>query len=120
VLADAAAGRDLPAPGREPSGFAFADPNYVREVLDASGWRDATPRDVKFDYVAGEGPVAIDAALSFFSELGPSSRLIESLTQEERRFALERMRSVIERHFDDNAVVFPAAAWIWSATARTS
>ena len=119
-LASAAAGRDFPPPGREPSGFAFADPDYVREILMASGWADATPVDVKFDYVAGEGADAVDYALAFFSELGPSSRLIDSLPEEDRPDALKRMRTVIERHFDGNAVVFSAAAWIWSADARAS
>lgn len=119
-LASAAAGRDLPPPGHEPSGFAFADPDYVREILETSEWCEPSPREIAFDYVAGEGPAAVDAALSFFSELGPSSRLIESLSEEERPDALERMRTVIERHFHDNAVVFSAAAWIWSAKAAAS
>ena len=117
-LAEAAAGRELPAPGREPSGFAFADPDYVGEILEASGWSEASPRNVPFDYVAGEGPGAVDAALGFFSELGPSARLMESLPELERRGAIERMRSVIERHLEGNTVTFRAAAWIWSAKAR--
>jgi SAM-dependent methyltransferase len=116
-LADAAAGRTLPPPGREPSGFAFADPDYVREILGASGWADATPIDVKFNYVAGEGAEAVKSALSFFSELGPSSRLIESLSEHERSAAQERMRGIIERHQNGGTVTFEAAAWIWTAKA---
>lgn len=119
-LADAAAGRTLPPPGREPGGFAFADPNYVREILEAAGWADATALDVQFDYVAGEGADAVDSALSFFSELGPSSRLIESLSAHERSAAMQRMRGVIERHQDGGKVAFEAAAWIWSAKAAAS
>lgn len=116
-LAAAAAGRELPSPGREPSGFAFADPDYVREILEESGWTDARPRDVKFDYVAGEGGDAVGSALSFFSELGPSSRLLESLPEHELDAALERMRGIIERHQEGGKVTFQAAAWIWSAKA---
>jgi SAM-dependent methyltransferase len=116
-LASAAAGRDLPPPGREPSGFAFAEPDYVREILESSGWTEASPREVTFDYVAGEGANAVEAALSFFSEIGPSSRVLESLSEPERQAAVERMREVIERHFDGHAVEFSAAAWIWSAKA---
>ena len=119
-LASAAAGRALPPPGREPSGFAFADPDYVGEILASSGWVEASPRDVAFDYVAGEGRDAVDAALDFFTELGPSSRLLEAMAEEDRRDAVKRMRIVIERHFDANAVAFNAAAWIWSAKAATS
>ena len=116
-LASAAAGRELPAPGREPSGFAFADSDYVAEMLDSSGWTEAAPLDLTFDYVAGEGADAVESALSFFSELGPSSRVIESLPEQDRQGAADRMRSVIERHHDGSTVAFQAAAWIWSARA---
>ena len=119
-LGSAAAGRELPAPGREPSGFAFADAGYVREILGSSGWSECIPREVAFDYVVGEGADAVDSALSFFTELGPASRLIESLPEQDRSDAVERMRSVIERHFSGNAVTFTAAAWIWSARADAS
>ena len=113
----AAAGQHLPPPGREPSGFAFAEADYVREMLETSGWTDASPRDVKFDYLAGEGEDPVSSALSLFSELGPASRLMESLSDDDRGAALERMRGVIERHHHEGKVVFPAAAWIWSARA---
>ena len=116
-LASAAAGRALPAPGREPSGFAFADPDDVREILDKAGWTQANPLPVQFEYAAGSGPDAVDSALTFFSELGPSSRVLESLPEGDHSGALSRMRNVIERHYDGSAVIFPAAAWIWSAKA---
>jgi len=116
-LASAAAGRALPLPGREPSGFAFADPDYVNEIFESSGWTQAKPLSVTFDYVAGQGAHAVEDALSFFCELGPSSRLLESLPEEERRGAVDRMRSVIERHHIGGTVTFQAAAWIWSAKA---
>jgi SAM-dependent methyltransferase len=116
-LADAAAGEKMQSPGREPSGFAFADPEYVCEILDQSGWLAAKPRAVKFDYAAGHGPSAVEEALAFFNELGPSARVLDSLTGHERQAAVKRMRDVIARQFNGSAVVFPAAAWIWSATA---
>ena len=119
-LASAAAGTKLPAPGREPSGFAFADPEYVREILRSSGWSAPDPKDVTFDYVAAEGANPVDDALGFFSELGPSSRVLESLPEDQREAAAQRMRAVIEKHFNGTAVVFPAAAWIWSAKAAAS
>ena len=116
-LASAAAGRTLPPPGREPSGFAFADPDYVRETFHASGWREAVARDVRFEYAAGEGANAVAEALSFFRELGPASRVMDSLPEQERNVAVERMRDVIERQFDGTRVSFQAAAWVWSARA---
>ena len=118
TLADAAADRLLPEPGREPSGFAFADQDYVRDILDSSGWSDAQAHALDFNYVAGRGERAVDDALSFLSELGPAGRVLQAMPEERRAGALERMRGVIEQHVDGDAVVFAAAAWIWRAKAE--
>jgi SAM-dependent methyltransferase len=116
-VANAAAGRVLPSPGREPGGFAFAEPDYVLDILTSSGWTEAEAVPIPFRYVAGEGDDAVGNAFSFLADLGPASRVLQSLAEEERAAALERMRSVVERHFDGTAVTFDAAAWIWRATA---
>lgn len=119
-LASAVAGRIVPRPGREPGGFAFADPDYVRELLIGSGWAKAEPQTVDFQYVAAGGEDAVEHALSYLSEIGPASRILETLPESEKPVALERMRGALERHFDGAAVSFPAAAWIWVAEAPPS
>ena len=116
-LAAAAAGRVLPPPGREPGGFAFAAPSYVFQILGSSGWVRAEPSAVEFLYVAGQGKDAVDHALSYLTEIGPASRVVEMLPEQERGAAITRMRGAIERRFDGKAVTFPAAAWIWHAEA---
>jgi SAM-dependent methyltransferase len=113
-LAAAAAGRELPRPGREPSGFAFADRAYVREILGSSGWHEAEPQAISFRYFAGHDP---DEAMAFLLDIGPASRIIESMPAADRAAAIGRMRKVIDLHFDGTAVEFPAAAWVWQATA---
>lgn len=112
-LASAAAGMPVPPPGREPSGFAFAEPDYVRELLSTAGWTQAKPRALDFAYIAGTADEAID----FLAELGPAARVLEGLDDRERGAALLRMREVVERHERDGQVVFPGAAWIWTASA---
>ena len=116
-LASAAAGRALPPPGREPGGFAFAEAGYVAEILESAGWKPAAPQSLTFRYVAGEGERAVDEALSFLVDIGPASAVLGELAAADRPAAIERMRAVIERHRQDQAVSFPAAAWIWTATA---
>lgn len=116
-LACAAAGRPLAPPGREPSGFALSDPDYVRSILEASRWCDAEVRPAPFRYVVGEGPDALDEALSFLGEIGPASSAVRALPEEQRAAAVERMRAVLESRNDGSAIAFPAAAWIWSARA---
>lgn len=116
-VASAAAGRTLPAPGREPGGFAFADPACVKAMLISAGWQAAEPVPVDFAYIAGEGAEPVATAFSFLSELGPAARVIEKLSEAERPAALERMRRSIEAHHEGGRVAFDAAAWIWSAEA---
>lgn len=113
-LAAAAAGSELAPPGREPSGFAFADPNYMQKIFSESGWRDMSADDVRFDYRAG---ASVDEALNFFLEIGPAARVTQELPDDLRNAAINRMRKLIDEHFDGSDVNFPAAAWIYSAKA---
>nr|NUR37372.1 methyltransferase domain-containing protein [Sphingomonas sp.] len=117
-LTGAAAGAEVQPPGREPGGFAFADPDHVHNILTASGWEGAPPEPVDFTYVTGEGEDAIEDALSFVLEIGPAARLVQSLPKQERPAAVERIRRVIERQYDGASVGFPAAAWIWNVKTR--
>jgi SAM-dependent methyltransferase len=116
-LSAAVAGHPLPPPGREPSGFAFADAEYVEWILQSAGWCDTDARPVSFGYVAGEGEAAIERSLDYLAEVGPAARTVLELAERERSAAWIRMRGVIERYFDGNKVEFPAAAWIWRARA---
>jgi SAM-dependent methyltransferase len=116
-LASAAAGKPVPAPGREPSGFAFADPGYVRDILTKGGWTADEPQSAAFQYVAGEGPDAVEQALSFLAELGPAARVLEQLAIHQRTAALDRMREVIRKHAGSGQVTFTGSAWIWTAAA---
>lgn len=113
-LAAAAAGRAVPSPGREPSGFAFAEPGYVREIFEGSGWAMEEPRGVPFEYTAGG---SAEEALDFLLEIGPAARLIQEMPEVDRPAAIDRMRAVLDRHAGGGAVTFPAAAWIYSARA---
>jgi SAM-dependent methyltransferase len=115
-LASAAAGQEVPSPGRAPSGFAFADPDYVREILASSGWTGAEPSAVNFNYVASD----VGSAMAFFSRIGPASAVLRSLPAEELDSARERMRRALGGRSDGTTVSFPAAAWIWSAKAGTA
>lgn len=117
-LASAAADRLLPPPGREAGGFAFAEPAYVRQILESAGWSNAKLRRARFRYVAGTGPRAVDQAMEFLAEIGPASRTLWSLPEELRGAARDRMRGVMERHQMGETVEFPAAAWLWRARAN--
>ena len=116
-LASAAAGHPVDPPGREPGGFALADPNYVRSILESGGWTESERRSILFHYVAGSGQGAIAQALSLLCAVGPASIVLRDLDGRQREDAVERMRTIIEGHFDGHEVRLPAAACLWSARA---
>ena len=118
-LASAAADQELPPPGREAGGFAFADPDHVRQILGSAGWNNAELRPAPFRYIAGVDQGAVEQALNFLSDVGPASRVLSALPDSDRPAAVERMRHVLESHRVGETIEFPAAAWLWSAQVPT-
>ena len=116
-LAAAAAGHAVDPPGREPGGFAFAEADHVRSILEGAGWSDATRRSFQFRYIAGSGAGAVAEALSLLCAVGPASIIVRDLADRDRDHAVQRMRVVIERHFNGDNVVFPGSACVWTARA---
>lgn len=119
-LASATVGHPVPPPGREPSGFSLADPDYVRELLEGTGWVSAECRPITFHYIAGQGADAVDEAQSFLLDIGPASTAIRAMADGEVAPAKERLRGAIARHFNGEAVEFEAAVWIWTAKASAA
>jgi SAM-dependent methyltransferase len=100
---------------RAPGPFAFADPEYVEEILSASGWSEIGFEPVDFAYVAGAGDDAVGDALSYLQSIGPASRAAAELPAEARVEFIERLRGYLEGVARDGLVALPAAAWIVSA-----
>ena len=111
ALLPSTAASDPHAPGP----FAFADPDYVRDILSAAGWGDIAFEPVDFDYTAGEGNDPVGDAMDFFAQIGPAARAIRTLSGDDRTDFLNRLRALAEAHGTENAVRFAAAAWIVTA-----
>ena len=116
-LASAAANTPVDPPRYAPGGFAFADPTHVRSIIEPAGWTASDPKSIQFHYVAGRGAAAVDEAVSLLCSVGPASVVLRDLNGPDKNCAVQRVRDVIERHFDGDTVQFPAAAWLWSARA---
>jgi SAM-dependent methyltransferase len=114
-LAEAAAAGPVAPPEREPSGFAFADIEYVEGILSAGGWSGVERESVSFRYVVGEGVDPVRQALEFLTSIGPASNIVRALAGDEQERAVSRMRAELEQRCSGGIVDFPAAAWIWSA-----
>ena len=56
-------------------------------------------------------------AVDFFRRIGPAAPALRQATGSDRRRLLDGVARLAQDHLVDGAVVFPAAAWIWSAAA---
>jgi SAM-dependent methyltransferase len=110
----------MPQPGGDPHApgpFAFADKGHVQDILTRAGWRDVSAIAFDFDYVAGEGDDPVADAVSFFQRIGPVARAMRDLTELTRGELSEALLALVRDHVQGDRVQFPAAAWIWSASA---
>ena len=98
-----------------PGPFAFADPDFVRPLLQGAGWSDIEATPVDYNYSAGAGPDPLADALDLFSRIGPTARALSAADPAARSGMVDRMITVIERYRSGDTVDFPAAAWLWSA-----
>lgn len=110
-------GAPPPADPHAPGPFAFADANRVHDILAASGWRDARPERIDYRYVAGGGGAPVADALDFFMRIGPAARTIATLEPSMVAALRPRLTVWLDAHVEDSEVRFPAAAWLWRATA---
>ncbi|URW76578.1 methyltransferase domain-containing protein [Sphingomonas donggukensis] len=113
----AAVGGQPPVPGAGP--FAFAARDHVAAILATAGWRDAQATPVDFAYRAGAGEDPVADALGFFQRIGPAAPILRAADPADRPAMLARLRAVIEARRNGDTIDFPAAAWIWSATAQS-
>jgi SAM-dependent methyltransferase len=102
---------------RAPGPFAFADQGHVQEILTRAGWRDVSAIAFDFDYVAGEGNDPVADAVSFFQRIGPVARAMHDLSGPTRGELSEALLALVRDHVQGDRVQFPAATWIWSASA---
>jgi SAM-dependent methyltransferase len=106
-----------PADPDAPGPFAFADRARVEAILTAAGWQSLTATSVDYAYRAGEGDDPVADAVSFFARIGPTARALRTALDADREAAMAVITAACERYRTDTAVDFPAAAWIWTATA---
>jgi hypothetical protein len=108
LLPEAPPPQDPTAPGP----FAFADDERVGGILTAAGWRDVAFEKVDFPMITGAGEDPIADAVTYFSRIGPASRVVATMDQAARATFEDRLRGLAQSHCSDGIVSLPAAAWI--------
>lgn len=105
--------RETPDP-HDPGPFAFADPDYLRSIVDGAGFTD-----LAIDPLTPKLKVAddLEGALEFMARVGPMSRAMTELEGDARDRALEAVRTALEPHLGDDGLHLDAACWLVSARA---
>jgi SAM-dependent methyltransferase len=109
-----AAGRQLPEPPRDaPGPFSFADPDRVREIVEAGGFRDVRFQAV--DEPADLG-VDLDGAYAFVRDLGITHGLLNDLDEPTSRRALDSLKDALSRRATPEGVLLGASSWLVTAS----
>ena len=109
-----AAGRQLPEPPRDaPGPFSFADPDRVREIVEAGGFRDVRFQAV--DEPADLG-VDLDEAYAFVRDLGITHGLLNDLDEPTSRRALDSLKDALSRRATPEVVLLGASSWLVTAS----
>jgi SAM-dependent methyltransferase len=104
---------EAPPDPRAPGPFAFADADFVCEVLGDAGYRN-----VACDALEGALRLggSLDEALDFQSEVGPLSRALADLDEATREQAVAAAREALAPHLTDAGLELGAACWLVRAT----
>ena len=115
-----AALQHLPAPEapdpHAPGPFAFADPQRVQKILDASGFKDISVESFTREIRFGEAPT-LQQSVKELAMIGPVSRLIAGQEPAVLQRVFASMEEVMAPYYRDGALNLPGA--IWFVTART-
>lgn len=106
-----------PGPGYRPGPFAFADRDFVSNMLTEAGWKHVEFEPADFAYVAGAGDDPVDDAVSYLMNIGPAAAAARALGQDERELFVAKLRSFLSSRVDGSIVALGAAAWIVTAMA---
>jgi SAM-dependent methyltransferase len=99
-----------------PGMFAFANPEYVTQILTAAGW--STPRFDKFDcnldIAAGRG---LDEAVAQSIQIGAVNSWLRNQPAEIIAASTRSLREALAPHANGASVRLPAAMWLISSSA---
>lgn len=99
-----------------PGMFAFANPEYVSQVLTAAGW--AAPRfekfDVDLDIAAGRG---LEEAVVQSTQIGAVNSWLRNQSAEIIAASTQSLREALAPHADGASVCLPGAVWLIGSAA---
>jgi len=98
---------------RAPGPFAFADPDYLREILGGAGFADVRINPLTTSLLLGAD---VDAALEMVCEVGPLSRSLAGIDPTVRARIIDAVREPLQANLTPAGVSLGAACWIVHAS----
>lgn len=109
-----AAASIVPMPSIEPNApgpFGLADPDYVRSILERSGWRDIDLAAIDLECSMRE-----DDLIRYFTRVGGVGRVFADLDADTQARVIEVVRPAFDPFIVGDEVRSTAACWMVSAT----
>lgn len=96
-----------------PGMFAQADPDRIRQVLAAAGYRNIASRPVEVTLTIGAD---VDEAAAYLADSGPGRAMLAAIADRDQPAALDAVRATLAAHTDRSGVHLDAAIWITTAS----
>lgn len=95
--------------------FSLGDPGTIKQTLNAAGFVDVSCDEVHEPVFYGTDT---ESAFAFVSQFLLVQETLDTLAEDERKRALNRLRALLEKHLTPDGVWFDSRAWIVSARRR--
>ena len=105
-----------PADPRAPGPFAFAESDWVKEILTTAGYADVEVESVTPELRVGGN---VEEAMYFQSRIGPLARVVAELDDETQAKANAAVKDALEDYVTEDGVRLRSAAWLVSASNPT-
>ena len=107
---------DLPAPPpKSPGPFAFEDKEYIKEILEASGFQEIDITDNQEEIVMFSGKSIKEASEDYLTINPVVTEMLKNSVDELREEILEALITKFSDFHKNEGLLFPSATWIVSA-----
>jgi SAM-dependent methyltransferase len=100
-----------PAP-RSPGPFAFAEADWVQEIMTDAGFADISIDGIEMDITMGP----LEEAVYYMMRFGPAIDALKEATDDERQRVEDGIRTAFRPMVSDGEVRGPTATWLVTAT----
>ena len=107
---------DLPAPPpKSPGPFAFEDKEYIKEILEASGFQEIDITDNQEEIVMFSGKSIKEASEDYLTINPVVTEMLKNSVDELREEILEALITKFSDFHKNEGLLFPSATWIVTA-----